>query len=164
VGLRRLGMGAAFRISSFLVAVSSALAQSHSVSTEMLQAHNSVRHSVGVPPLTWSHELAAHAQEWADALLKSGQLSHTPKSAYGENLFEITGEPASPPQVVNEWAAESKNYNYTSNRCNGTCGHYTQIVWRDTKEVGCGVARGAQREVWVCEYNPPGNLIGKRPY
>jgi pathogenesis-related protein 1 len=157
-------MCAALRISWFVVAAASAWAQSQSVSNEMLQSHNSIRHSVGVSPLTWSEELAARAQEWAQTLLESGQLSHHPNSAYGENLFDITGAHAPAAQVVDQWASESKNYDYNSNRCNGTCGHYTQIVWRDTKEVGCGVARGSQREVWVCEYNPPGNQNGKRPY
>ena len=157
-------MRAALRISSFVVTAASAFAQSQTVSAEVLQAHNSIRRSLGLPRLTWSDGLAARAQEWAQSLLAKGQFLHHPKSPYGENLFEMTGAHASAAQVVDEWAAESKNYDYRSNRCNGTCGHYTQIVWRDTKEVGCGVARYARREVWVCEYNPPGNWIGKRPY
>src|SRR5712691_6171246 len=59
---------------------------------------------------------------------------------------------------------EARNYDYASNRCHGVCGYYTQIVWRDTREVGCGVARGPGREVWVCDYSPPGNWVGRRPY
>lgn len=164
MGLARLGMCAALRISWFVVAAASAFGQSQSLSIEMLQAHNSIRRSLGVPQLTWSDRLSERAQEWAQTLLKKGQFSHHPKSAYGENLFEMTGAHASPTQVVDEWASESNNYDYRFNRCNGMCGHYTQIVWRDTKEVGCGVARGIRREVWVCEYNPPGNWIGERPY
>jgi pathogenesis-related protein 1 len=66
--------------------------------------------------------------------------------------------------VVNAWAAESRNYDYRSNCCRGVCGHYTQIVWAGTQEVGCAVARGGRREVWVCNYDPPGNWAGKRPY
>jgi uncharacterized protein YkwD len=151
-------------MSWFVVAAATAFAQSQSMPDEMVQAHNSIRRSLGLPPLAWSDGLAARAQEWARSLLERGQLFHHPKSPYGENLFEMTGAHASPAQVVNEWAAESRNYDYRSNHCNGTCGHYTQIVWRDTKEAGCGVARGARREVWVCEYNPPGNWVGKRPY
>ena len=65
------------------------------------------------------------------------QLFHRPNSAYGENLFEMTGATASSAQVVNAWAAESRNYDYSSNRCRGVCGHYTQIVWGGTKDVGC---------------------------
>jgi uncharacterized protein YkwD len=130
----------------------------------MLAAHNAVRAGAGTNPLRWSDQLAARSQDWAGTLLTRKQFFHRPKSAYGENLFEITGAFASPAQVVDAWAAESRNYDYNSNRCRGVCGHYTQIVWGDTKEVGCAVARGAGSEVWVCNYDPPGNWVGKRPY
>ena len=135
-----------------------------SLSRGMLAAHNAVRARVGMPPLAWSDRLAARSQDWADTLLARRQFIHRPNSAYGENLFEITGATASPAQVVKVWAAESRNYDYTSNKCSGLCGHYTQIVWGDTKELGCAVARGGGREVWVCNYDPPGNWVGRRPY
>jgi uncharacterized protein YkwD len=135
-----------------------------SFARDMLAAHNAVRARVGTAPLAWSERLAARSQDWADTLLKRKQFFHRPKSTYGENLFEITGAGASSAQVVNGWAAESRNYDYSSNRCHGVCGHYTQIVWGGTKEVGCAVARGAGREVWVCNYDPPGNWVGERPY
>jgi uncharacterized protein YkwD len=130
----------------------------------MLAAHNSVRRSVGVPPLVWSESLAALAREWADYLAPHRQFFHRRDSPYGENVFEITGASASPVEVVNDWAAESRNYEYGSNTCHGVCGHYTQIVWRDTKRVGCAAARSGRNEVWVCNYDPPGNFIGRRPY
>jgi uncharacterized protein YkwD len=115
-------------------------------------------------PLRWSDRLAARSQDWAGTLLARNQFVHRPNSVYGENLFEIAGATASPAQVVDAWAAESRNYDYSSNRCRGVCGHYTQIVWGDTKEVGCAVARGGGREVWVCDYDPPGNRVGKPPW
>ncbi len=119
---------------------------------------------MGTAPLAWSERLAARAQEWADFLLASKKFVHRPNPIYGENLFEITGGGASAAEVVNDWAGESRDYDYKSNKCRGVCGHYTQIVWSTTKEVGCGVARGGGREVWVCNYDPPGNWVGKRPY
>ena len=131
---------------------------------DMVTAHNSVRARVGVAPLVWSERLAARAQEWADTLIERKQFAHRPNSNYGENLFEITGAAASPAQVVNAWAAESRSYDYSSNRCRAVCGHYTQMVWSATHAVGCAAARGSGREVWVCEYDPPGNWAGKRPY
>jgi pathogenesis-related protein 1 len=135
-----------------------------SLAREMLAVHNALRARAGVAPLAWSERLAAHSQEWADTLWARRQFFHRPNSAYGENLFEMTGATASSVQVVNAWAAESRNYDYSSNRCRGVCGHYTQIVWGGTKDVGCAVARGGGRDVWVCNYDPPGNWIGKRPY
>ena len=109
----------------------------------MLAAHNSVRAEVKVPPLAWSDQLAALAQDWADTLLARNNSSIARTRLMAKNLFEITGAAASPRQVVNDWAAESRNYDYYSNKCRGVCGHYTQIVWSDTKEVGCAVARSA---------------------
>jgi uncharacterized protein YkwD len=132
--------------------------------TDMLAAHNAARERVKVASLTWSDKLAQRAEAWADVLLTRKQFAHSPKSPYGENLFEIEGAAASSSEVVREWASESRDYEYASNKCRGVCGHYTQIIWATTKEVGCAVARDSHREVWVCNYNPPGNWIGKRPY
>jgi pathogenesis-related protein 1 len=132
--------------------------------TEMLTAHNSVRAMKGIVPLAWSSHLAAYAQQWADTLAAHKRFGHRPKTTYGENLFEIMNATASPTAVVKAWADESRNYNYRTNHCHGDCGHYTQIVWAATREVGCGVARFGNREIWVCDYDPPGNWVGQRPY
>jgi pathogenesis-related protein 1 len=123
-----------------------------------------VRTALNLPPLRWSDKLAEIAQKWADRLAARNEFIHRPKSIYGENMFKIVGVPTSPGRVVKEWAAEAADYDYASNLCKGVCGHYTQIVWRDTKEVGCGIARKGRNEIWVCDYNPPGNWVGKRPY
>jgi pathogenesis-related protein 1 len=135
---------------------------------DMLAAHNQVRERAEVPPLIWSDRLATVAQDWASHLLQQGQFYHRPHPVYGENLLEINySNPVSralPAQVVAIWAGEAKNYSYSSNTCRGMCGHYTQIVWSSTREVGCAVAHDATREVWVCNYNPPGNWVGERPY
>jgi len=139
-------------------------AEGPSLASNMLAAHNAVRGGVGVPALVWSEQLAGVAQEWANTLAARGQFFHRPNSRYGENLFEITGASAAPAEVVNQWASESRNYKYSSNTCHGVCGHYTQIVWRDTKKVGCASARSGRSEIWVCNYDPPGNWTGKRPY
>ncbi len=135
-----------------------------SIAQGMLAVHNAVREEVKVPPLHWSDKLAAYAQEWANTLAARRKLSHRPDSPYGENLFEIGGAAATPAAVAKAWASEKRNYNYRTNSCHGMCGHYTQIVWRTTRKVGCAVARGGGREIWVCNYDPPGNVIGKWPY
>ncbi|HXK05262.1 MAG TPA: CAP domain-containing protein, partial [Verrucomicrobiae bacterium] len=88
-----------------------------SMAGDMLAAHNAVRARVKVPPLTWSDALAARAQEWAHTLLERHQFEHRPNSTYGENLFEIDGASTTPARVVDSWAAESRNYDYGSNKC-----------------------------------------------
>jgi pathogenesis-related protein 1 len=104
------------------------------------------------------------AQDWASRLIATGGFGHRPNSQYGENVYAISGGIASPAQVVGYWAEEARGYDVHSNACTGVCGHYTQIVWGKTRIVGCAVATGPQREVWVCNYDPPGNVIGYRPY
>ncbi|MBZ5609131.1 MAG: SCP-like extracellular [Acidobacteriia bacterium] len=131
---------------------------------DMLAAHNNVRSRVDVPPLSWSARLADRAQDWATHLLRGGRFYHRPNSNYGENLFEISGAPVSAAQVVAAWASEARDYSYRANTCRGVCGHYTQLIWSRTREVGCAVAGDRRREVWVCNYDPPGNWIGERPY
>lgn len=131
---------------------------------EMLAAHNAVRARTGVPPLTWSGRLASQAQRWAESLAAHRRFGHNPDSPYGENLFEIQGASATPAEVVGDWVGEAAHYDYRTGRCHGTCGHYTQLVWRSTREVGCAVTRSRGVEIWVCEYDPPGNIIGSKPY
>lgn len=131
---------------------------------DMLAAHNEIRQRAELPPLAWSDRLAAVAQDWADHLLAQGQFYHRPRPKFGENLLEIDGSEAVPSEVVAIWAGEASNYSYRFNTCHGMCGHYTQLVWNTTREVGCAVAHNATREVWVCNYNPPGNWVGERPY
>lgn len=148
---------------------------------EMLKAHNRWRASVGVPPLTYSPELAASAQAWADNLKQNNQchMQHSkPDNQYGENLFWASAvqwtngkrelQKVKPKKVVDDWASERADYDYARNRCavGKMCGHYTQVIWRTTKTVGCAVAVCANtlEQIWVCQYQPPGNWIGKKPY
>lgn len=114
--------------------------------------------------MQWSEPLAAIAREWAEGLIASGKFEHPFRPPYGVNLYEITGGSARPAEVVKDWAGEAQDYTYSTNTCAAVCGHYTQVIWNDTKEIGCGVARGGEREIWVCEYDPPGNFVGKKPY
>ena len=132
----------------------------------MLEAHNSWRREYGLPPLEWSPKLAQYARQWAEVLVKEGRFEHHSGSPYGENLAIATGQRLTPDQVVKLWADEQKNYDHASNTCAAgeVCGHFTQLVWKNTREVGCGVAVKADREVWVCNYSPPGNVVGSAPY
>ncbi|WP_299406983.1 CAP domain-containing protein [Acaryochloris sp. IP29b_bin.148] len=134
-------------------------------SQEMLQAHNQWRQRTGIPPLTWSDKLANHAQAWANHLAHDNfKLYHRPNNPYGENLTWAAHQQLSPTQVVNMWGDEVQHYNYDTNQCSAVCGHYTQLVWQNTTEVGCANVRSGHQEIWVCNYNPPGNYRGQKPY
>lgn len=149
-----------------------------------LQAHNIVRRSHKLAPLAWSDSLAAYAQQWANHLASTSncQMRHRPtsgrfKQEYGENLWwaspRIWSDGITEVQkitigrVVKDWADEKPFYNYRNNSCKSgeQCGHYTQLVWRETTEVGCAYQQCSDKsQLWVCNYNPPGNYIGERPY
>jgi uncharacterized protein YkwD len=133
------------------------------ISGEMLREHNSIRSRMSLPALQWSSELAAFSQRWADTLIAKNRSAHNPNSPYGENIL-VTGPGANPARVVQEWASESLDYSYRTNECAGDCGHYTQIIWRSSRKLGCAVSRNDRREVWVCSYDPPGNYRNEWPY
>jgi pathogenesis-related protein 1 len=152
------------RLLFLVLAAAWAMAAEDPAARELLALHNELRAKVNAPSLEWSDRLAAAAQEWATALVAHGQFQHSKNKQYGENLAEFRGGKSTAKQAFAMWAGEEKNYNRKSNRCEGACGHFTQAVWSRTRQIGCGVARGAGREVWVCEYNPPGNYVGQRPY
>ena len=145
----------------------------------MVAAHNTARRREAVPNLTWSPQAASFAAEWAARLAASHcQMQHRPKpTPYGENIFWQSARvwsngrreqvPIRPAQVVSAWVEEKADYDYRSNRCTPgkMCGHYTQVVWRNTTRVGCGMSVcNDLSQIWVCNYDPPGNFIGKKPF
>ncbi|KAG9134878.1 hypothetical protein Leryth_001210 [Lithospermum erythrorhizon] len=87
---------------------------------------------------------------------------------YGENVYWGSDTSFSPFHCAEAWVDEKKLYNYETNSCNPgqDCGHYTQIVWKNTLKVGCGktVCVSGKGVFMVCEYDPPGNYVGERPY
>jgi len=145
---------------------------------EMVNRHNHWRGEVGAPNLRWSDSLATYAQAWADSLAKEGcAVMHRNQDQYGENLKWAGArrsrsgrrflQRVTPTQVVDEWADERQWYDYDTDRCQTgqECGHYTQVVWAKTWEVGCGRAVCTDKsQVWVCNYSPPGNIVGEKPY
>jgi len=150
------------------------------LANSILAVHNSERAAVGVPPLVWSVDLAAGAKAWADHLATTGEFAHDANrpNGVGENLagFNPSKGVSAPGEGQQLWVAEKNNWNggmYPSGCASGkVCGHYTQMVWKDTKEVGCGTATGNNFSWWpghpasvlVCRYSPPGNFMGQAPY
>jgi hypothetical protein len=150
-----------------------------------LSSHNLVRAQHNLTPLHWSNKLAQYAQQWAthQATSKNCYMQHRPhqdgpfKQKHGENLFwaspkrwsdgKVELQSISISEVITSWANEVDDYDYRSNTCRTgkQCGHYTQIVWRETQAVGCAIAVCPDKsQLWVCNYNPPGNYIGEQPY
>ena len=88
------------------------------------------------------------------------------KTSKGENIYWSTNEYKAE-EVVDSWASEKKFYNGGKIKSNKVSkyGHYTQIVWKSTKLVGCGRAKCKNgNEIWVCTYYPPGNYLGEKAF
>lgn len=138
----------------------------------LIRLHDKARSDVGVGPLSWSAEVAAYAQKWADHLAASGcRMEHRPSSGkwrriYGENLFMGTASYYGVGDAVDSWVSEKKYFHGRAlNNSNWyAAGHYTQIVWRDTKTFGCAKSVCRDMVIVVCNYNPPGNMMGEKPY
>lgn len=132
----------------------------------LLDSHNHYRQELNLPPLTWSDELASSAREWADQLAASKSFRHS-TTKHGENLWMGTAGAYTQKDMVDSWGSEKQYYQhetYLKVPPAGVVGHYTQIIWRNTTRVGCGIASFSGQEVLVCQYDPPGNWVGQRPY
>ena len=148
-----------------------------------------------LPPLVWSQTVADYAQEWATTLATTmcSQPVHRTGAeleakGYGENLATFAGggllrsaAVSTAQDAVNAWAGEKACWTYGTiqgtEQCDTTCytnlhsdgcGHYTQVVWRNSKELGCGVATcqngSLTEDIWICNYAPAGNYVGQAPY
>jgi Cysteine-rich secretory protein family len=140
-----------------------------SVTDRLLSAHNAARRDVGVSPLRWNVSLARDAQLWAARLAKSGAFEHAPQKDQGENLWAGTRARYSPEEMVDAWVDEKRDFkpgrfpNVTKAGDVQDVGHYTQLIWHRTTDVGCAIATGIEDDVLVCRYSPPGNWEGQDP-
>ena len=144
-----------------------------------IQEHNQIRStatptpSPGLPAVQWSSQVEAVATQWAANCVYQHNAG---RGNLGENIAASSpGYWSSIAGVVQAWASEAADYDYASNTCAAgkECGHYTQLVWRNSTLVGCAYASCNKNspfqgvttwDFWVCDYSPPGNFIGQRPY
>jgi hypothetical protein len=146
-------------------------------------AHNAVRAnatpapSPPLAPLCYDSALQTIAQTWANNCIFQHNVAAITANMIGENIHaEAPFNSMAPLDAVTSWASEAADYNYATNTCapSQVCGHYTQIVWRNTNLVGCGVRNcttnspfGPSFPNWtlvVCDYSPWGNIVGEWPY
>lgn len=154
------------RVASGAPAASSSSTLSSDDVKELVAAHNDARAAVGAPPLSWSGKVAATADAWAQELASRGcDLQHSRGGPYGENLY-WSSAPQGARAVVGSWTDEAQHYNARKNKCarGEVCGHYTQVVWADSGKLGCAMASCGSAQVWVCNYDPPGNYVDQKPF
>ncbi|KAL5345611.1 hypothetical protein ACLOAV_009365 [Pseudogymnoascus australis] len=123
----------------------------------ILETHNFYRKEHNASALAWNRTSAAFAADWAEAceFKHSGGLT-------GENL--AAGYPNATASI-DAWGTERDEYDFNKADFSHETGHFTQVVWKDTTTVGCGRRKcdgrgGSPGWYVVCEYYPPGNVIG----
>lgn len=138
----------------------------------MLAKHNEARRAVGVPALSWDDTLAARALDYARELARTRRFQHAPQpmgsGREGENLFTGTRDAYSYAEMVQYWIDEQKWFvnrpapEFSTTGNGEAVAHYTQIIWRTTRRVGCALASNDRDDYLVCRYSPAGNVIGSK--
>lgn len=139
----------------------------------MLAAHETTRRSVGQGRLEWDEGLARDAAAYADMLARSGRFEHAHQPAdrppQGENLFMGTRGAYSFQEMVQGWIDERRLFvpgrfpDVSRTGRYGDVGHYTQMIWSRTTQVGCALASNRRSDYLVCRYSPAGNFVGHDP-
>ncbi len=154
-----------------VVAVPSPPAPSLTFEARILAAHNAERARVGSPPLVWSADLARDAAVWAKHLAETGEFEHADdvpgRPPQGENLWMGTLGSYTPEDMVGSWIEERQLY--TAGRFPNVSrsgnwidvGHYTQLIWSRSREVGCARVANRSDDYLVCRYSPVGNIMGQ---
>ena len=127
-----------------------------------LSVHNQCRAELGVGPLVWDEGLAQYASQWAQELARTDSFKHRPNNRFGENLFWGSGASYNFADAARAWAAEKpfmKGKQYSPE-----AGHYSQMIWKNTKRVGAAAVRYGNKIVIVANYDPAGNYIGQDAY
>ena len=129
--------------------------------TDLLTAQNNARAEFKLTPLSWDCKLADFAQAWATR----GIFEHREGNQYGENIFVASNTETPATAAVVMWMMERPFWNNKTAACQEgkICDHYTQLVWKQTTQVGCGINRkapGKWKLLLVCNFSPQGNLPG----
>ena len=129
------------------------------IRADILENHNYHRERHQVDDLVRSSKLENIAQAYSEHLASIDQMIHS-HNGYGENLFYCGGMEPTGASVSKNWYGENKNHNFSGDWKKGT-GHFTQMVWKETKEVGFGKYKNKKGQTFVvANYYPAGNVMG----
>ncbi|KAG0215364.1 hypothetical protein BGX28_000104 [Mortierella sp. GBA30] len=120
----------------------------------ILNAHNKYRAKHQAPPLVWNNNAANFGNNW----IQQCQFRHS-RGRFGENLAYGYRDFNA---VVDAWYNEVRMYNYNNPGFTMQTGHFTQVVWKGTKSVGCAKKNcgGSMGYIYICNYEAGGNIVG----
>ncbi|XP_048578797.1 protein PRY1-like isoform X2 [Nematostella vectensis] len=132
-----------------------------------LSVHNKFREVHNAPPMTLNTEMSKAAKNYAEKLARTRTFRHASegeRDGAGENLsFGCSSKKRqTPEEAVTLWYNEVCNPGYTfgGKKERGT-GHFTQVVWKTSTELGFGSASAEQGGMkctyYVGRYKEAGN-------
>ena len=138
------------------------------VYNDLVTTHNAKRKKHGAKALTKLTALANLCKNTVNTCKKKKGLYHTSDTykdePVGQNLYVLGGAAPTGKDITEDWYSENKNYNYSTGKAknNGVIGHFTQLVWKSSKNIGCAYASGTwngfnQSYFVCCNYYPAGN-------
>uniref|UniRef100_A0A0K0EKU4 SCP domain-containing protein n=1 Tax=Strongyloides stercoralis TaxID=6248 RepID=A0A0K0EKU4_STRER len=128
----------------------------------ILKETNRYRQAHGVPALTYDYNLEKASQEYAKYLGDYNLFEHDPKNrpnGWGENLAKMSASLGS--LATKKWYDEVSMYDFAKNKYVPGTGHFTALVWKETKKVGCGIYMKREILYVVCKYSPAGNMLNE---
>ena len=131
---------------------------------EALNQHNYYRRKHHVGPLTINKDLTRIAQSYANKLAATNTFAHSSNkykgNNMGENLYTCFNKKATGAMATDSWYSEIKDHNFRKD-FQGKSGHFSQLVWKSSEQVGFGIANKGERYFVVANYYPAGNTIGQ---
>ena len=131
---------------------------------EHLEMHNKYRKMHHVPDIELNQELCDIAQKYAEYLAKNSLFEHSHArfkgAGMGENLYMCSGFEPNGGKAVTSWYNEIKDYDFKKGKSanGGVVGHFTQVVWKESKYLGVGIGKVGNSYYVVANYFPAGNF------
>ncbi len=135
------------------------------VHNELILKHNIARAKHNATALTKLNDIAELCKETLEGCVNRGGLYHSGfyynGQGLGQNLYIESGR-ASADNIFNSWYSEGERYDYEKGN---SALHFTQIVWKETKQIGCAYQVGPWKNFpnayyVCCNYFPEGNRYG----
>lgn len=165
--MKIFGILAIFICLKYTRAITSECAQTFT--SRMLYSHNRLRALHGSPDLVNDQRIINIAQNYAQHLASTNSFTHSRGSGFGENLAMVSSSrnlgtcEELADRFTKMWYDEISLYNFNNPGFSSRTGHFTQVVWKSTTRLGCGLGIVGSRAIGVCNYSPPGNVIGAFP-
>ncbi len=128
-----------------------------------LRYHNEIRLEHSGQNLERHEELEALAQNWAETLASNETIRNSAMVwnglSVGENVAFADFDGCDAKLVLKSWYDQRTQFNYSLNQLQRNCGAFTQMVWRNSRLFGLGIAQSKSGQVYfVANYFPAGNI------